>query len=140
MPIIPQKLIWKDEYSVKVKLFDEQHQRLIGIMNDLIDCLNSIGSSDVKIDSLMSLLRKNELEHFATEEQYFQKFHYPEAAAHILKHRNFIEQCDLLEKSNADNVNDRISNIVYFLEDWWISHICGDDKKYSDFFNDHGLQ
>ena len=30
-------------------------------------------------------------------------------------------------------------NLMDFLSDWLVKHICGTDKKYSDFFNKNGI-
>ncbi len=140
MPIVPQKLTWQADFSVQVKELDEQHQRLINLINDLIDCLNSSSANDKYVKDLVKDLKVDEAQHFATEEKYFVKFSYPEAELHTAKHRQFLEACEKIEKLYTQDTLLYVTNLIYFLEEWWINHILGDDKKYSHFFNEHGLK
>ncbi len=140
MPIIPQKLAWQEEFSVQVKELDEQHKFLIGVINDLIDYLHSSAVSDIDIKKLVKRLKDGELKHFATEEKYFNDFLYPEAESHKAKHLQFLVDCEKIEGLYAQDTLLYVTNLIYFLEEWWVSHILGDDKKYSHFFNEHGLK
>lgn len=77
--------------------------------------------------------------HFSTEEMYFRRFSYPEAADHIEEHRKFTEKV-LDVKERLDRKQLVLSlEITTFLKDWLTHHIKASDKAHGKFFNDKGL-
>ncbi|MHB8156139.1 MAG: bacteriohemerythrin [Desulfocucumaceae bacterium] len=129
---------WNDSCSVHVGEIDGQHQKLIGLLNDLHDAMTRGQGKDV-VDSIINGLVDYTKTHFATEEKYFALYKYPGAPAHIQEHSVFVDR--VVEfKRETDNGQKGLSiEVMLFLKDWLLTHIKGSDMKYSAFFNQHGL-
>lgn len=134
-----EKLIkWKIENSVHVKEFDEQHKKLFKLINELYHAINTIKVKD-ELEGLLSQFMDYCNYHFANEEKYFDKFDYPEKKSHKAIHDGYNNKISLMQKQYKNNELEISFELIDFLEDWWIGHINNVDKKYSKFFNDHGL-
>lgn len=130
---------WNDSLSVNVKVIDSQHQRLVNLINQLHE-LMKMGKSSDAIKQVIEDLTDYSVTHFSTEEEYFNKFNYDGAEAHIDEHRMFVMK--VLEfKTAYESGKAALSiEVMNFLKDWLINHINGTDKKYTKCFNDHGLK
>lgn len=132
-------LIWRDEYSVNVAEIDSQHKKLIGIINALIRSIKSIPDEKVVSECINNVFSYIEI-HFATEEKYFYQFNYEGTVAHEAEHRAFeIKIKEITEKYKDDTIALAFS-LVDYLEDWFIAHTAGIDKKFAQCFNEHGLK
>ena len=129
---------WKEEYSVGIEEIDDQHQHMVGIINDLFYIINN--KEFDKVDEIYERASQYAKYHFDTEEKYFEEFEYGDTEAHIAQHNKYNEK--ILEFSKQYNQNDTPMSfqVIDFLEDWWINHIQGVDKKYTECFHDHGLK
>lgn len=134
MPLIK----WNPEYSVKVSESDRQHQKLIDIINELNDAMTKGKGRDVLGQILDALILYTQT-HFAMEERYFDQFHYPDAVAHKAQHAAFVKKIKESRDGFTKNQLNITINLMDFLSDWLVKHICGTDKKYSDFFNKNGI-
>lgn len=134
MPLIR----WSDDLSVRVKELDGQHQRLIGMINDLHDAMR-IGKGREAIGKTLNELANYAVTHFSTEEKYFKKYDFPETASHVDSHAGFIKEVAAFKKEfDAGQIGLTIK-VMNFLSDWLTGHIKGEDKKYGPFFNEKGL-
>ena len=130
---------WKEEYSVNVKEIDEQHQHLISMINQLYKNISNVSLDEILLAQTLDELIEFAKNHFGTEEKYFDKFGYPEAEHHKSIHRLFTEKISLF-KEGYKNKKVKISfYLIDFLEDWFLNHLASEDKKYTKFFNEHGL-
>ena len=59
-------LLWKDQYSVQVGLFDEQHKELFRLINDLTASMNT-QEAEKGLSRTMSGLLDYARDHFAAE-------------------------------------------------------------------------
>lgn len=135
MPLIN----WDDKLSVKVKEIDDQHKKLIGMVNDLHDAMIKGSSKDI-IGKILSEMTAYTVTHFATEEKYMVKFGYTGYMEHKTEHKNFVVKATDL-KAKFDSGKMMLSvEIMNFLKDWLSKHILGTDKKYSACFNENGLK
>jgi len=130
---------WTDNLSVGVKVSDDQHKKLIDLINKLNDAMR-VGRSKEVISEIIAGLANYTVTHFATEEKYFDQFGYPGAASHKREHNDFVKKVSDF-KEGFDKGNLMLSiDITKFLRDWLVKHIQGTDKKYTSFFNEHGLK
>ncbi len=131
--------IWKDEMSVNVEEIDQQHKKLVSMINELHKAMKEGKSKVVLGDIIKGLLDYTKV-HFGTEEKYFDKFGYPESEAHIKEHNDFVKKVQEFQKQFEEGKSLLSIEILNFLKDWLYHHIMGTDKKYSKFFNDRGLK
>ena len=129
---------WNPSYSVKVKRFDDDHQQLFSIINELHDGMKAGKGKDILQEVLSKLLRYTE-RHFTAEEEVMQKLSYPHLAAQIEQHRRFTTKIkETAEQYKAGTVGLSVE-VLDFLTKWLAQHIVGVDKQYSDFMNARGV-
>lgn len=131
-------LNWDDSLSVGVRSLDQQHQKLIDMINQLHDAMKERKAKE-QLSSIIKGLVDYTTRHFADEERYFDKFNYPDAAAHKQDHQKFVKEVqDFKTKFEKENLALSIQ-IMNFLKDWLVKHIKGADQKYKKCFADNGL-
>jgi hemerythrin len=130
---------WNDSFSVNVVEIDKQHQKLVGMINDLGDAMHQGKGKDV-LGEIINGLIDYVLTHFKTEEKYFDQFKYPVANSHKKEHIDFTKKVAEF-KSGFDAGKLALSiEIMNFLSDWLQNHIKRVDKEYGPFFNEKGLK
>jgi len=126
--------------SVKVKLIDGQHQYFMGIMNEFYGVLNEASPLEATLHHMLDELIGYAKFHFSTEEKYFDLYDFELKDEHNALHRAYEKKVDEFKKSFEDGGGvDIASDLLDFLEQWWVNHINVEDKKYSQCFNEHGL-
>lgn len=121
---------WENSYSVGVSEFDQHHQQLVGMINELYDAMRA-GTTKGKLDSLLKKLFDYTKFHFQKEEQFMQKHSFRELSAHQRQHQEFIKQLEQF-KERYDSGSIMLSNDVFkFLKNWLMTHIVQTDKGYS---------
>ena len=129
---------WSDDFSVGIIEIDEQHKKLINIINDL-HAATLKGKGKDAVGPILSGLSSYVAEHFACEEKYFDRFDYAGSASHKLEHKEFIDRLTQFQK-DAERGKVMLSlDIMSFLEEWIKEHIRVSDKGYSGCFKENGL-
>jgi hemerythrin-like metal-binding domain len=137
-------LTWKPEYSVNVKEIDSQHRKIFSLINDLENGTSN-GLNVAIIERTFAAMTEYSSTHFQIEEKYFKLYSYADSAEHNQKHREFEQRLEefkhVLAQDQDANFYLRFlsTEVVKFLEHWWMEHIRVSDKKYSQCFNEHGL-
>jgi hemerythrin len=130
---------WDDSLSVNVAEIDKQHQKLVGMINDLNDAMRERQGKDA-LGKIITGLMNYAVTHFSTEERYFDQFGYPETVSHKKEHSKFAQQVSTF-KTKFDTEPLGLSiEVINFLSDWLQNHIMSIDKKYGPFFNEKGLK
>ncbi len=132
---------WNDIHSVNVKELDQQHKKLVEIINKLF----KIQASEA--DDLRAVIKElvNYADyHLATEEKHFLELQYDQGGVHKKIHdyyRGIVQdfESQFLVASSVETREEISQSLRRFLQDWWIQHINNVDQEYSDFFNAHGL-
>ncbi len=121
---------WKPEYSVGHAEIDQQHRKLVDIINHLHDSMKLGGKpEDLKriLDDLVNYTRY----HFSHEEKLMQQAGYPDLANHQRVHRAMVEQVERLRKEIASSRVGFSIKLMAFLKNWLSDHILGTDQKYA---------
>ncbi|MEI6315089.1 MAG: bacteriohemerythrin, partial [Syntrophus sp. (in: bacteria)] len=74
-------IVWDPEFSVNIKVIDEQHKKLVDTINMLYDAMSEGKGSTVLADIFNNLAEYTTV-HFATEEDFMIRFSYPDYAEH----------------------------------------------------------
>lgn len=131
-------ITWSDSLSVKVKQFDDQHKKLVDMVNQLFDAMKTGKGNQVMGDILKQLIAYTQT-HFAAEERLLKQYAYPDFEAHKKEHNALVIQVLDLQKQFQEGKPVLTQNIMTFLRDWLSKHIQGDDKKYGIFLNGKGV-
>ncbi|HOJ97589.1 MAG TPA: bacteriohemerythrin [Methanospirillum sp.] len=129
---------WSDSLSVHVAEIDEQHQKLIHLINTLHDAMLEKKGKEVLAD-ILDQLAAYTVYHFSTEEKYMEQCNYSGFLLHKKEHDSFVDKVDNLIKDYQANKLGITIDLMNFLRDWVSHHIQVTDKKYSETFNKNGI-
>jgi hemerythrin len=129
---------WSPAFSVKVKKYDDQHKKLLDLVNQLHEAMKAGEGNNVLGTVLQSLISYTG-SHFADEEKMMQANAYPDYTKHKAAHEALVKKVlDLQQKFQAGNAMLTMS-VLSFLKEWLVTHIQGEDKKYGIYFNSKGI-
>ena len=130
--------IWKDEYSVNIKKIDDQHKKLVQILNDLHSSMLMAKANTVLEQFLKELIDYTKY-HFKTEEDLMYDYKYDKISEHKESHKNFTDKVLQFYDDFQQGKKMITVELLFFLKDWLVNHISGEDKLYTKHFNDNGV-
>lgn len=132
-------MTWSNSLSVGVKALDDDHKQLVDMINELLDGILKNRKLEVLTQVLDKLVHYTEL-HFAREEEFFRRTHYPEAQKHTEQHRALIRQVgDLQRRLKAGDTSLLSLDLMKFLREWLTRHIMDEDRRYQKHLNLNGI-
>ena len=129
---------WSDDLSVQVSEIDQQHQRLIELINKLHEAMLAKQGKQI-VSQILDELAAYTVYHFQAEEKYMQQFKYPAYLGHKKEHEGFVHEVEKFQKDYETGKLGLSLEIMAFLRDWVTNHIKGTDKQYTTTFKQHGL-
>ncbi len=133
-----QLIEWDQKYSVNVKAIDEEHKKLIKLINDLHDAMRS-GQGRLIVGTILEELKNYAQTHFKNEERFMEQAAFPGLPSHRLIHAQFVSQVEeLIEKMETGSLSLSME-VMGFLKSWLINHIQGTDKAFSSHLNEKGF-
>lgn len=130
---------WNANLSVNVAEIDNQHQKLVAMINQLNDAMKQRKGKEV-LGNIISSLFTYTATHFETEEKYFAQLHYPDTDNHRKLHQSFVKKVSEFKNGHDGGQVALTVEVMRFLKDWLSSHIQGADMKYGPWFNERGLR
>jgi hemerythrin len=132
---------WKEEYELGISEIDEQHKKMLGIINELHDLMGQEEKADQsQIDKIIKEMADYAMYHFKTEEKYFNLFSYEDTETHMTIHSQYAQKVsEWQSRYDAEKDQAIFFEIFNYLQDWWIWHICHTDRDYVSFFKANGL-
>jgi len=122
-------LQWTPNLSVQVEAMDEEHKIFIDILNRLYRSLKTRKIAEASMDVIQQLVDYATV-HFHDEEAFMEKIAYPEREEHQKIHQVFSGRIQNL-KNECEAGHTKISaELLEFLRDWLVGHICKADQKY----------
>ena len=130
---------WNEKMSVGVNTFDEEHKKLVGILNELYDGVQA-GKGTAALGKVLDGLIAYTAGHFKHEEQAFAQAGYPDAIAHKKEHDDLTRQVlDVQQKYKSGASGTLSMEVMNFLKNWLIKHIQGSDKAYGPHLKSKGI-
>ena len=133
-----EKVIWDETFSVGVEVIDEQHKKLIKMLNTMIEAENTSVNSEI-ISTVLTEMRQYASEHFALEEKYMLEYGYLDYDSHKAQHKEFIKKVAMLCIETTHQSRTVPTEILEYLKHWLINHILKTDMQYKTLFNQMGL-
>jgi len=122
---------WNENFATGIVVIDEQHRKLIGLLNVLVSHL-TFQSEAPEVDRIIKELKDYAAVHFATEEAIWHE-HFqgdPWEMWHRRAHVDFVDQVIRLNAEKSSKPLDEvIEGIVTFLTHWLALHIIESDKR-----------
>jgi len=132
-------MTWTSDLSVGVAVLDDDHKKLVGIINQLHFGITA-GHDKMILDAVLNELVDYIKFHFAREEAMLIKAGYEATAAHMAGHEKFIGEISSLQARIKTSPVDLLDmELMEFLRDWLFSHIRVSDKQYGPRLNAYGL-
>lgn len=122
---------FKEEFKTGIDIIDGQHKRLFEIADETYKLLKNEFITDKydKIVHLIEELKEYTSFHFKTEEDYMESINYKRMFTQKIEHQAFIKKLDEIDLNKIDeNQEEYILELLNFLNDWLVNHICTNDK------------
>jgi hemerythrin-like metal-binding protein len=129
---------WDDQYSVGISIIDEEHKKLIDVMNIAIVAKEQNYNSD-KTKEVFNAMVEYTNKQFSTEEEDMLKSNLPRYLFYRNELLNYIDSMIANYKDLTMDNYQIINEILEFLKQWFVNHILETDKEYINCFNENGL-
>ena len=139
VPSSPVLFAWKPEYSVGIREIDQQHKKLVSLLNDLHAAMKAGQAADALDKILQDLITYTRI-HFQAEERLMEAHSFPGAGQHKQEHARLTQQVvDFYNRSRGGNLSVTVQ-LLSFLKEWLVNHILHTDKNYGPFLNSRGVR
>ncbi len=131
---------WTEKLSVGVTQYDNEHKKLVGMVNELYDGMQAGHGKEV-LGAILDWLIDYTKTHFANEEKAFVAHNYPDYQSHKAEHDALTKQVLEVQKKYQAGASVVLSmEVMSFLKNWLVKHIMGTDKSYRPFLNSKGVK
>jgi hemerythrin len=133
-------MIWTEKLSVGVKVLDDDHKKLIAIINEMDEGIAAGHKKEVLMSVLDHLVDYTKI-HFAREEEFFSQAQYTAEAAHKHEHDLLTQRVMSVQARCKDGSVAMLGlELMSFLKNWLVGHIQGSDQKYRNQLNAKGIR
>ena len=129
---------WTDSLSVNVAEVDNQHKKLVALLNQLHHSSVS-GKGNETMKQVLNELTQYTANHFAYEEKILAEHGYPELATHKDLHDKLAAQVVKFNEEFQKGTSSISADLFLFLRSWLNGHIRGSDRHYGKFLNSKGV-
>lgn len=132
-------VIWNEKLSVGVRSIDDQHKKLVTLINQLHDAMMS-GRGKEAVGPVLKGLIDYTKSHFKYEEDLFARTGYGDAAAHKKEHDDLVRRVVELQRVYDEKGPAVLTiQVMNFLKEWLTAHIQGSDVKYAPHLTSKGV-
>jgi hemerythrin len=122
---------WKPFYTVGDATLDDEHKRLLGMIDELHQVVR--GTDDqLRFNGVLEELADYTVVHFEHEELAMRQCGYPNFDAHKTMHDEMRRRAQEF-RANVNSVD--AEELLRFLKDWWVRHIQNQDKGYAPYLD-----
>jgi len=130
-------IAWDDKLSVGIAMIDDDHKKLINLINNLQTAVLYPTGETYERQALKEVVDYT-VYHFKREEELMQKYDYPDFEAHKKTHHAMISKVGEFMDAYENNRDATINELTLYLKTWLIKHIAGTDQQYSEFLKQKG--
>ena len=129
---------WRDEFSVGVAAMDEQHKKLLAMINRLV-AEQKVLTDPKTIADLLTGMTDYADDHFRAEEFLMAEYGYDRKTEQEAAHKAFRDKTQSFCSAAEMGPNILSEALLRYLGTWLVSHILTEDMQYKDFFKSKGL-
>lgn len=130
--------VWKDEYSVGVESLDDDHRKLLNLINNFQTAVHYKTGEVFEKEAFNEVISYTKY-HFEREEKMMQEAGYADLEAHKDVHRAMVAKIDEFLLDYEKRGHEALEDVSLFLKDWLVKHINGTDQDYSSLMIEKGL-
>lgn len=131
---------WNENLNVGVDSINDQHKKLVAMVNDLHDAMQK-GQGAAALGKTLEGLVDYTKTHFAYEEKLFADTGYADATAHKAEHDKLTATVVAVQEKYNGGAGDSLSgDVMDFLKSWLVNHIQGTDTKYGPHLQAKGVK
>jgi len=132
-------IAWNNGLSVGVDVLDNDHKKLLEIINKLSATVENNATKDV-IEDIFHDLEQYSMIHFNREEAFLKQCGCEKLDEHADQHRMFSDKIPELKTKILSSQNSAIiEEVSVFLTDWLLTHIIDEDIPVITLFKDCGI-
>ena len=137
--IVARRFIkWTDSLSVGIDTIDEEHKKLLSMINQLQTAAH-YKTDESLVESTLNDLIDYTKYHFSREEELMKRNNYPDYDAHKKMHEEMVKQVSqFIDEYRVDKTR-TIENVILYLKTWLINHIKGSDQNYAPYIKDKSM-
>jgi hemerythrin len=147
LPYINKRLVsrryvaWNDQLAIGIKAVDDDHQKLISLMNNLQTAIDYPTGEPFERQALDELVAYTKY-HFQREEEMMAKNGYPDFVMHKAEHEAMVIRVGELLAAYEDprTREATVIQLADFLKGWLVHHIMGSDHRYAPYLKGKGVQ
>ncbi|NJB68718.1 hemerythrin-like metal-binding protein [Desulfobaculum xiamenense] len=132
------RIEFTDDMRLGIDDIDEQHEKLIDLINELYEAIMDGSDADV-IDEIVDEAHDYIGYHFSTEQDLMERYEYPEIDEHTDEHDDYILRSSEHLVDAGDNREGLAGDVLEFLTDWWVTHIGDTDRRLVEFLKKKGV-
>lgn len=130
--------VWKDEYSVGIDSLDNDHKKLLTLINHLQTAVHYQTGEEFETEALDEVVAYTKY-HFEREEKMMQEAGYADLEAHKELHRQMIAKVEGFIQEYEKRGHEALEDVADYLKNWLINHINGTDQEYSPLLKQKGM-
>jgi hemerythrin len=120
---------WQDRYDLGIDKINDEHHRLLKLMDQLEDAVKSNASSADQLQIMNSLAAFTQ-QHFSDEESYMESIAFPGLTVHRAIHKQLLDKV-AVHLETLRRTGKVADDLFSFLSMWLSAHICGIDIQYA---------
>ena len=128
------KITWSEKLEIGIDSIDEQHRRIIDLINELQDHIER-GELVLANQTLHTLIEYKTF-HCAHEEELLQQAGFPLLKPHKRAHSEYIKECRVFHR-RAEQGEYVAHKALAFVKPWMVKHIRGEDMDYAEYVKRH---
>lgn len=126
---------WTSDYTVGVTDIDEEHKKLIALINELHDAVEAGSGHNILVKILEGLILYVSY-HFSHEEGLYIRAGFPDYEQHKKEHERLTARVmDLQSKFNTAPDDNLAHEVLDFLKNWLYHHILISDRQFGVYIN-----
>lgn len=130
---------WKEEYAVGIETIDQDHRRMLSLVNNLKAAALCRTGEAFERQILQELVDYTHY-HFQREEKLMEEYGYPDLEGHKAQHDQMIIQVDTFMRRYEERGREALAEVVEYLKQWLLQHVNGTDKKFVPYLQEQGVR